>query len=56
MHDIDVPVTEDGPRDRLQSIERVMPAAHKLRRIEALAVAGVTKDFVPASGVRRAHE
>ena len=38
---IDILVSEVGPRDGLQSIARVMPTAAKLRWIKALAAAGV---------------
>lgn len=52
MHDIDVLVSEVGPRDGLQSIKRSMPTAYKLRWIAALAAAGVREievgSFVPA--------
>jgi hydroxymethylglutaryl-CoA lyase len=51
MHDIDVLVSEVGPRDGLQSIKRTMPTAYKLRWIAALAAAGVREievgSFVP---------
>jgi hydroxymethylglutaryl-CoA lyase len=50
--DIDVLVSEVGPRDGLQSIKRIMPTASKLRWIAALAAAGVREievgSFVPA--------
>jgi hydroxymethylglutaryl-CoA lyase len=50
--DIDVLVSEVGPRDGLQSIKRTMPTEHKLRWIAALAAAGVREievgSFVPA--------
>jgi hydroxymethylglutaryl-CoA lyase len=53
MHDVDVLVSEVGPRDGLQSIKRIMPTADKLRWIAALAAAGVREievgSFVPAS-------
>jgi len=39
--DIDILVSEVGPRDGLQSIARVMPTAAKLRWIAALAASGV---------------
>lgn len=38
---IDVVVSEVGPRDGLQSIQRIMPTAAKLRWIEALAQSGL---------------
>ncbi|MET0207847.1 MAG: hydroxymethylglutaryl-CoA lyase [Burkholderiaceae bacterium] len=48
----DVLISEVGPRDGLQSIERVMPTADKLRWIDALYAAGVREievaSFVPA--------
>jgi len=50
--DIDVLISEVGPRDGLQSIKRIMPTACKLRWIAALAAAGVREievgSFVPA--------
>lgn len=52
MDETDVLVSEVGPRDGLQSIERVMPTAAKLAWIRALADAGVREievaSFVPA--------
>ncbi|WP_448580566.1 hydroxymethylglutaryl-CoA lyase [Thermaurantiacus sp.] len=52
MEGIDVLVSEVGPRDGLQSIDRVMPTAAKLAWIDALAAAGVREievgSFVPA--------
>jgi len=46
-------ISEVGPRDGLQSVKAVMPTAHKLRWIDALAAAGVREievgSFVPAS-------
>jgi hydroxymethylglutaryl-CoA lyase len=39
--EVDVVVSEVGPRDGLQSISRVMPTAAKVRWIEALAQAGL---------------
>jgi hydroxymethylglutaryl-CoA lyase len=52
MQEIDVLVSEVGPRDGLQSIKRIMPSADKLRWIAALAAAGVREievgSFVPA--------
>ena len=52
MQEIDVLVSEVGPRDGLQSIKRTMSTAHKLRWIAALAAAGVREievgSFVPA--------
>jgi hydroxymethylglutaryl-CoA lyase len=45
-------ISEVGPRDGLQSIERVMPTADKLRWIDALHAAGLREievgSFVPA--------
>src|SRR5215475_13462970 len=38
---IDILVSEVGPRDGLQNIKRVMPTADKLRWIAALAAAGL---------------
>ena len=66
MDDIDVLVSEVGPRDGLQSIKRTMPTASKLRWISALAAAGVREievgSFVPpkllphpAVGLIRGH-
>ncbi len=53
MQEIDVLVSEVGPRDGLQSISRIMRTADKLRWISALAAAGVREievcSFVPAS-------
>ncbi len=52
MDDIDILVSEVGPRDGLQSIKRSMPTGYKLRWIAALAAAGVREievgSFVPA--------
>ena len=52
LHDIDILVSEVGPRDGLQSIKRSMPTEYKLRWIAALAAAGVREievgSFVPA--------
>jgi hydroxymethylglutaryl-CoA lyase len=52
MDDIDILVSEVGPRDGLQSIKRSMPTEYKLRWIAALAAAGVREievgSFVPA--------
>jgi len=46
-------ISEVGPRDGLQSVKAVMPTAHKLRWIDALAAAGVREievgSFVSAS-------
>ena len=39
--EIDVLVSEVGPRDGLQSIERIMPTEIKIRWIEALAASGI---------------
>ncbi len=39
--DIDVLVSEVGPRDGLQSIKRTMPTEAKLKWIEALAASGL---------------
>jgi hydroxymethylglutaryl-CoA lyase len=39
--DIDVLVSEVGPRDGLQSLKRTMPTADKIRWIKALAGAGL---------------
>lgn len=51
--DIDVLVSEVGPRDGLQSIDRVMPTAQKILWIEALAEAGLREievgSFVPVT-------
>ena len=45
-------ISEVGPRDGLQSIERTMPTDHKLQWIDALAAAGLREievgSFVPA--------
>jgi hydroxymethylglutaryl-CoA lyase len=50
--DIDVLVSEVGPRDGLQSITAIMPTAAKMRWIDALAAAGLREievgSFVPA--------
>ena len=50
--DIDVLVSEVGPRDGLQSITAIMPTAAKKRWIDALAAAGLREievgSFVPA--------
>lgn len=50
--DIDLLVSEVGPRDGLQSIDRVMPTAAKCAWIDALVAAGVREievgSFVPA--------
>jgi len=52
MHDIDVLVSEVGPRDGLQSIKSTMPTAAKKAWIAAEAAAGVREievcSFVPA--------
>jgi hydroxymethylglutaryl-CoA lyase len=57
MQEIDVLVSEVGPRDGLQSIKRTMPAAYKLRWISALAAAGVREievgSFVPVKLLRQ---
>src|SRR6266436_1681815 len=49
--DIDILVSEVGPRDGLQSIPRVMPTAIKHRWIAALAASGIREievgSFVP---------
>lgn len=51
--DVDVVVSEVGPRDGLQSIGRIMPTAAKKAWIEAEAAAGLREievgSFVPAS-------
>ena len=39
--DIDILVSEVGPRDGLQSIKRTMPTEAKLKWIEALAASGI---------------
>jgi hydroxymethylglutaryl-CoA lyase len=53
MKSSQVLISEVGPRDGLQSVKAVMPTAHKLRWIDALAAAGVREievgSFVPAS-------
>ena len=53
MAQTDVLVSEVGPRDGLQSIERIMPTAAKKRWIEAQAAAGCREievgSFVPAT-------
>ena len=53
MTDIDILVSEVGPRDGLQSIQVIMPTAAKKAWIDALAEAGVSEievgSFVPAS-------
>jgi isopropylmalate/homocitrate/citramalate synthase len=41
--EIDVLVSEVGPRDGLQSIKRTMPTEAKLHWIEALAASGRSK-------------
>lgn len=50
---VDILVSEVGPRDGLQSIDRVMPTAAKLAWIDALVAAGVREievgSFVPAA-------
>ena len=50
--DIDVLVSEVGPRDGLQSVTAIMPTAAKKRWIDALASAGLREievgSFVPA--------
>ncbi len=52
MTDIDILVSEVGPRDGLQSISAIMPAAAKTAWIDAEAAAGVREievgSFVPA--------
>ena len=52
MNNIDIEVSEVGPRDGLQSISQIMPTESKKRWIEALALAGVPEievgSFVPA--------
>lgn len=52
MSDIDIEISEVGPRDCLQSISRIMPTADKKRWIAALAAAGLQEvevgSFVPA--------
>ncbi len=52
MSDIDILVSEVGPRDGLQSIARIMPTAAKKAWIDAEAAAGVREievgSFVPA--------
>jgi hydroxymethylglutaryl-CoA lyase len=49
--EVDVIVSEVGPRDGLQSIKSIMPTQAKIRWIEALAEAGLTEievgSFVP---------
>ena len=49
---IDVLISEVGPRDGLQSVKATMPTADKLRWIDALAAAGLREievaSFVPA--------
>ena len=51
MSDIDILVSEVGPRDGLQSIQAIMPTAAKKAWIEAEAAAGVREievaSFVP---------
>ena len=53
MKSSQVLISEVGPRDGLQSVKAVMPTAHKLRWIDALAAAGVREievgSFVSAS-------
>lgn len=41
--EVDVTVSEVGPRDGLQSIPRVMPTAVKIRWVQALAQAGLSE-------------
>ena len=52
MNNIDIEVSEVGPRDGLQSISQIMPTESKKRWIEALALAGIPEievgSFVPA--------
>ena len=52
MNNIDIEVSEVGPRDGLQSISQIMSTESKKRWIEALALAGVPEievgSFVPA--------
>ena len=52
MPEIDVLISEVGPRDGLQSVARTMPTPHKLAWIDALHAAGVAEievgSFVPA--------
>lgn len=43
LNGADVSVVEVGPRDGLQSVERAMPLAAKLRWIDALAAAGLRR-------------
>ena len=52
MNNIDIEVSEVGPRDGLQSISQIMSTESKKRWIEALALAGIPEievgSFVPA--------
>lgn len=52
MSEIDIEVSEVGPRDGLQSISQIMPTESKKRWIKALALAGIPEievgSFVPA--------
>ena len=49
---LDVLISEVGPRDGLQSVKATMPTADKLRWIDALAAAGLREievaSFVPS--------
>ena len=53
MVNVDVEISEVGPRDGLQSISPIMPTAAKKAWISALAAAGIPEvevgSFVPAS-------
>ena len=52
MSEIDIEVSEVGPRDGLQSISQIMPTESKKNWIKALALAGIPEievgSFVPA--------
>lgn len=53
MANIDIEISEVGPRDGLQSISRIMPTEDKKKWISALAASGIPEievgSFVPAS-------
>ena len=47
----DVLISEVGPRDGLQSVKATMPTADKLRWLDALVAAGLTKKARAALGL-----
>jgi len=55
MSDIDITISEVGPRDGLQSLSQIMPTEDKKRWITALAAAGLPEievgSFVPAKNL-----